>query len=74
MSTADDILFSRISGTVNDRVLMYDAIDIHGGHTADEATILRTYRNLCRTRRVYAHGDAVALQVLRYCRDFPRPK
>ncbi len=71
MSTADTILYSRVSGTVADRVLMYETIRIHGGHTADEPAILHTYRAICRRRGECANGDAVALQILRYCRDYP---
>ena len=36
------------------------AIGVHGGHTADEPAILRTYRAICRRRGEFAHGDAVA--------------
>lgn len=71
MSNADTILNARISGTIADRDPMYKAIRVHGGHTADETAILRTYRGICRRRGEFAHGDAVALQILRYCRDYP---
>jgi hypothetical protein len=69
--TPDEILYAPITGTIEERDLVYVALGSCGYYANDE-TVLREYFFLCQRRRVCALDRSVALLVLRFCRAHPR--